>query len=121
MEKAIQEYSLTDLMARIEEIFNENPGPIQGFNAVVQYDVYDQMPSTYQHYFHDGTLTIKEGVQVAPNVTMSLNYDTFKKFVLCKMSGTMALLTGKVKVKGDVSTGLKIESILKKYNLKEPL
>jgi putative sterol carrier protein len=52
---------------------------------------------------------------------MSLNYDTFKKFVLCKISGTMALLTGKVKVKGDVSTGLKIESILKKYNLKEPL
>lgn len=36
MVKAIREYSLEDLMERIEEIFNQNPNPIQGFNAVVQ-------------------------------------------------------------------------------------
>lgn len=51
MAKTIQDYSLADLMDRIEEIFNENPGPIQGFNAIVQYDVTDQVPGTYQHYF----------------------------------------------------------------------
>ncbi|WP_066313956.1 SCP2 sterol-binding domain-containing protein [Bacillus sp. FJAT-29814] len=121
MVKTLQEYSLAELMARIEQIFNENPGPIQGFNAVVQYEVTDQVPSTYQHFFQDGKLTIKEGVEVIPTVALTLNYDTFKKFVLCKMSGSMALLLGKVKVKGDVGTGFKIESILKKYNLKEPL
>lgn len=51
---------------------------------------------------------------------MALSYDNFKKFVLGKQSGTMALLTGKVRAKGDISTGLKIESILRKYNIKEP-
>jgi putative sterol carrier protein len=121
MAKTLQEYKLAELMARIEEIFNENPGPIQGFNAVVQYEVVDQQPSIYQHFFQDGKLKIKEGVEVTPNVSLTLNYDTFKKMFLCKMSGSMALLMGKVKVKGDVSTGFKIESILKKYNLKEPL
>jgi putative sterol carrier protein len=121
MAKAIQEYSLADLMTRIEEIFNENPGPIKGFNAVVQYDVYDQEPATYQHFFQDGKLTIKQGVEAVPNVTMALSYDNFKKFLLGKQSGTMALLTGKVKAKGDLSTGFKIESILRKYNIKEPL
>lgn len=120
MAKAVSEYSLADLMFRIEEIFNENPGPIQGFNAVVQYDVIDQEPSTYQHFFENGKLTIKEGIHVSPNVTMQLTYDNFKKFLLLKQSGTMALMTGKVKVKGEVSTGMKIETILKKYKIKEP-
>lgn len=121
MTKAIEAYSLAGLMERIEEIFNENPGPIKGFEAIVQYDIHGDATGTYQHYFHDGKLTIKEGVEDTPTVTMLLSYDNFKKFLLGKQSGTMALLTGKVKVKGDISTGLKIESILRKYNIKEPL
>jgi putative sterol carrier protein len=120
MAKAIKEYSLADLMERIEEIFNEDPGPIQDFNAVVQYDVHGEEKGTYQHYFQDGKLTIKEGVETTPNCTMQLSYDNFKKFVLGKQSGTMALLTGKVKVLGNLSTGMKIETILRKYNIKEP-
>ena len=120
MAKAINEYSLPDLMERIEEIFNENPEPIKGFNAIVQYDVQGEQTGTYQHYFHDGILTIKEGVEAAPDVTMALSYDNFKKFVLGKQSGAVALLTGKVKAKGDISKGMKIETILRKYNIKEP-
>ncbi|MGG3468345.1 SCP2 sterol-binding domain-containing protein [Neobacillus pocheonensis] len=121
MAKAIQEYSLPELMTRIEEIFNANPDPIKGFEAIVQYDIHGEAEGTYQHYFHDGALTIKEGVDATPNVSMALTYDNFKKFLLGKQSGTMALLTGKVKAKGDISTGMKIESILRKYKIKEPL
>ncbi|MEH7075558.1 SCP2 sterol-binding domain-containing protein [Neobacillus drentensis] len=121
MVKPIDEYSLTDLMHRIEEIFNENPGPLKGFEAIVQYDIHGDKEGTYQHFFHDGKLTIKEGTDASPVVTMQMSYDNFKKSLLGKLSGTMALLTGKVKVKGDVSTGLKIESIVKKYNIKEQL
>ncbi|CAH2716144.1 MULTISPECIES: SCP2 sterol-binding domain-containing protein [Neobacillus] len=120
MAKKVDEYSLADLMIRIEEIFNENPGPIQGFEAIVQYDIHGEAEGTYQHYFHDGKLTIKEGVESTPTVTMALSYDNFKKFLLGKQSGTMALLTGKVKAKGDISKGMKIETILRKYNIREP-
>jgi putative sterol carrier protein len=60
-------------------------------------------------------------VEASPVVTMQMSYDNFKKYLLGKLSGTMALLTGKVKVKGDISTGFKIESIVKKYNIKEQL
>ncbi|HEY2419866.1 MAG TPA: SCP2 sterol-binding domain-containing protein, partial [Neobacillus sp.] len=119
--KAVKEYSLPELMDRIEEIFNENPEPIRGFNAVVQYDVYDVENGTYQHFFKDGKLTIKEGVETdSPDCTMQLSYDNFKKFLLGKQSGTMALLLGKVRVKGSINTGLKIESILQRYHIREP-
>jgi putative sterol carrier protein len=120
MAKAIKEYSLAELMERIEEIFNENPGPIQGFNAVVQYDVYGDEKGTYQHFFENGTLTIKEGVHTKPHCIMQMSYDTFKRSVLNKTNGTLALLTGKVRVIGSVLTGRKIESILLRYNIKEP-
>ncbi|ETI70605.1 SCP2 sterol-binding domain-containing protein [Neobacillus vireti] len=120
MAKKVDDYSLTELMVRIEEIFNENPGPIQGFEAIVQYDIHGEAEATYQHFFHNGKLTIKEGVEATPNVTMALSYDNFKKFLLGKQSGTMALLTGKVKAKGDIGKGMKIETILRKYNIKEP-
>ncbi|WP_040206184.1 SCP2 sterol-binding domain-containing protein [Neobacillus jeddahensis] len=120
MTKAIKDYSLPDLMERIEEIFNENPEPMKGFNAIVQYDVHGEETGTYQHYFQDGKLTIKEGVQTTPDVTMAISYDNFKKFLLGKQSGAVALLTGKVKAKGDIGKGMKIETILRKYNIKEP-
>lgn len=118
MVKAIKEYSLEDLMDRIEEIFNANPEPIRGFNAVVQYDVTGE--GTYQHFFENGTLTIKKGVTTTPDVTMKLDYDNFKKFLLGKQSGTMALLMGKVKVIGNLSIALRIEAILRRYNIREP-
>ncbi len=120
MAKKIDEYSLAELMDRIEVIFNENPEPIKGFEGIVQYEVHGEDEGVYQHTFHDGKLMIKEGVEVEPDVTMSLSYDNFKKFVLCKQSGTMALLTGKVKAKGDLTKGMKIETILRKYKIKEP-
>lgn len=120
MTKAIKEYSLADLMERIEEIFNQNPGPIQGFKAVVQYDVYGEEQGTYQHYFENGKLTIKKGVETTPTCTMQLSYDSFKKFVLGKQSGTMALLTGRVRVLGNLSTAMRIETILRRYNIREP-
>jgi putative sterol carrier protein len=120
MAKAIAEYSLAELMTKIEEIFNEHPELIRGFNAVVQYEVHGEDTGIYQHFFKDGKLTIKEGEETIPDVSMQLSYDTFKKFVLCKLSGTMALMTGKVKAKGNIATGMKIETILRKYNIKEP-
>nr|WP_263323480.1 SCP2 sterol-binding domain-containing protein [Neobacillus sp. Marseille-Q6967] len=107
-------------MGRIEEIFNANPRPIQGFNAVVQYDVHGEEKGTYQHFFQNGKLTIKKGVSTTPHCTMILSYDNFKRFVLCKQSGTMALLTGKVRVLGNLSTAMHIETILRRYNIKEP-
>lgn len=119
--KAIEEYSLSELVEKIAEIINENPEPIQGFNAVVQFEVTDQDPSTYQYYFEDNTLKIMAGVEAEPKVTMQLNYDHFKKFLLGKLSGAMALMTGKVKVKGDITVALKIENILGKYNFKNLL
>ncbi|WP_223589633.1 SCP2 sterol-binding domain-containing protein [Neobacillus bataviensis] len=121
MAKAIQAYTLPELMTKIEEIFNANPDPIKGFEAIVQYDNHGEEEGTYQHFFHDGKLTIKEGSEASPNVPMALSYDNFKQFLLGKQSGTMALLTGKVKAKGDISTGMKIEGILRKYKIKEPL
>jgi putative sterol carrier protein len=120
MVKAIREYSLEDLMERIEEIFNQNPGPIKGFDAVVQYDVYGEEKGTYQHYFKDGKLTIKKGIETTPTCTMQLSYDNFKKFLLGKQSGTMALLTGRVRVLGNLSTAMRIETIVRRYNFREP-
>ena len=120
MTKAVKEYSLEELMDRIEEIFNANPGPIKGFDAIVQYDVHGDEKGTYQHFFKNGKLTIKKGVETTPHCTMQLSYDNFKKFLLGKQSGTMALLTGKVKVLGNLSTAMRIETILRKYNIREP-
>lgn len=120
MAKAVKDYSLPEIMGRIEEIFNEDPEPMKGFNGVVQYDVHSEETGTYQHFFQDGKLTVKKGVEINPDVTMSLSYENFKKFLLGKQSGAVALLTGKVKAKGDISKGMKIETILRKYNIKEP-
>lgn len=49
--------------------------------------------------------------------TLILSNDNFHKFLACKLNGTVAFMTGKLKVNGDMTKALKLESIIKQYDL----
>jgi putative sterol carrier protein len=59
----------------------------------------------------DGTVTVTPG-EAEADARIALSEDTFHKLVARQQSATMALLTGKVKVSGDMGAASKLQKIL---------
>ena len=117
MAKTIEEYSLADLMKKVEEILNDNPEPIKGFIASYQFDLNGEEEGVYRLQFQDGKATVKEGSETPADCNLIMSVTNFRLFLLGKLNGTMAFMTGKLKIKGDIGKALKIESILKQYHV----
>jgi len=120
MSKTIEEYSLAELMKRIEETLNENSGPIEGVSATYLFDISGDDGGAWQLHIKDGSASVKEGADQV-DCTLQMALDVFHQFMQGKLNGTVAFMTGKLKIKGDIGKALKIESILRQYDVKEHL
>jgi putative sterol carrier protein len=103
-----------ELVTKIEKTFNEHPEHFADTNVVYQFDLKDK--GTYQLHLKDGKATIVQDSETKADCLLELDYENFCKFLAGKLNGTMAFMTGKLKVKGDIPKALKLESIVKKYS-----
>jgi putative sterol carrier protein len=121
LSKTIEEYTLQDLVKLIVEILNKNPDPIQGVTAIYQFDIHGEVEESFQLHFQDGGASVNNRQGTPADCTLKMSLANFRLFLLGKLNGTMAFMTGKLKVQGDIGKALKIESILRSYNVKEHL
>jgi putative sterol carrier protein len=121
MAKTIEGYSLSELMNLIETVLNENPTPIESFSASYQFNIEGEEEGVYQLQFDSGKAIVNEQKEPPADCSLSMSLADFHKFLLGKLNGTMAFMTGKLKIKGDLGKAIKIESLLRQYNLKEHL
>ncbi|THE15172.1 SCP2 sterol-binding domain-containing protein [Bacillus timonensis] len=120
MVNEIVNYKLPELMQQIERVINQNPSPIEGVNVIYQFKITGDEEGTFQLYLADGKAKVSEGVEGA-NCTLILSLENFRKFLVGKLNGTSAFMTGKLKIKGDLGKAIKLEGLLREYNLKEQL
>lgn len=116
MPKAIEELTVQETVRKIEHILNENPAPLQGVQAAYQYDITDEEYS-FQLHIKDGVAKVLEEFEERAECVILISYPNFKKMLLGKFSGTAAFMMGKLKVKGDVNKALKVESLLREYDM----
>lgn len=110
--------SLAEMKAYIEEELNRNPAPIKGVNIHYQFHISGEEEDVFQLQLLDGQAKIAQADDAAADCTLIMSADSFRKFLTGKLSGTVAFMTGKLKIKGDIGKAMKLESILKQYNLK---
>lgn len=60
----------------------------------------------------DGGGQVEEGVAEEPDLTVSMTDQTFRALADGKMSATSAFFAGKIKLKGDMSLAMKLQSFL---------
>ncbi|WP_422123297.1 SCP2 sterol-binding domain-containing protein [Planococcus sp. X10-3] len=106
--------TLNETMEQIEKEINKNPEPISGMDTVYQFEIDGE---TYQLQMKDGTAKILEDSVSDPNCTLIMSSDNFHKFLAGKLNGMTAFMTGKLKIQGDMTKALKLESIVKQYDL----
>ncbi len=84
---------------------------IAGMNAVYQFDISGDGGGQWNVALADGNATVAEGTHESPSITISASDENWSKIVAGELNGQTAFLTGKLKIKGDMSLAMKLQSV----------
>jgi putative sterol carrier protein len=107
-------------MPTAQEVFTEmnsrlqtNPEKVKGMNATYQFDLTGD-EATQKHLVLNGeTGEVHDGVAESPNITITMAATDFVDLATGKLDGTMAFMSGKLKIKGDMGLAMKLQNVLR--------
>ncbi|WP_454499016.1 SCP2 sterol-binding domain-containing protein [Brevibacillus parabrevis] len=105
------EATLVELAQKIKA----NPKPIRGFFAVYHFVLGGEENGTYEIKFGNDEATYRLGITEQAGCTLELSDENFIKLVQGKLNPAAALVTGKLKIKGDMGLSLKLQTLLYSY------
>ena len=105
-------------MPTVEEVFAGMPASFQkdaaaGMNAVYQYDITGDGGGKWYATIKEGELEVVKGEHENPNITLTMADEDYLAMIAGNLDGQAAFMTGKLKIKGDMSLAMKLGSIFK--------
>ncbi len=105
-------------MSTIQELFEAMPRAFQqeaakGLNAVYQFDLSGDGGGKWCVEVTDGVLTVSQKEHPTPAVTISATAADYVAIAEGKINRTLAVMSGKMKVKGSMTLALKLQQIFK--------
>lgn len=88
-----------------------NPEKAQGVDATIQFDLSGDNGGMYWLKIDNGTCTSGEGAVADPKLTVSATGDAWYDIASGKANVMQAFMGGKLKVKGDMGLGMKLQSM----------
>jgi putative sterol carrier protein len=103
-------------MPTVKETFDAMAGRFQaskaaGVNATIQYDITGDQGGTWHAVIKDGTCAVNQGAATSPNLTLTMSSQDWLDMLAGKLSGQMAFMSGKLKLKGDMGLAMKVGSL----------
>ncbi|HLF47859.1 MAG TPA: SCP2 sterol-binding domain-containing protein [Methylomirabilota bacterium] len=100
-------------MPTVKETFDLMPSKFRadkatGINATIQYDISGDQGGSWHAVIKDGTCTVNSGPAATPNLTLSMGGQDWLDMIGGKLSGQMAFMSGKLKLKGDMGLAMKV-------------
>ncbi len=110
---------MSDTAAAIKEIFQQMPAFInadaaKGMNSVIQFNLSGDGGGNYYVEIKDGAASVSEGSHASPNMTMTLAASDYVDLISGKLNGQMAFMSGKLKIAGDMSLAMKMQTLFKR-------
>jgi putative sterol carrier protein len=99
----------TDIQARL----SSSAAAAGSTRAAYQFDLSGDEGGAYHIVLDGGTGEAGPGAPDSPNTTISMASSDFVALSTGKLDPTMAFMTGKLKVKGDMGLAMKLQSILR--------
>ncbi|PIR20047.1 MAG: sterol-binding protein [Deltaproteobacteria bacterium CG11_big_fil_rev_8_21_14_0_20_47_16] len=100
------------LEQKIPEKLKAKPDKVKTVNALVNFDISGPTGGQWTLDCTSADACVKAGNDPAAKVTVLMTDSDFVSLIDGKLNAQMAFLTGKLKVKGDMGTALKLGNIL---------
>ncbi len=84
------------------------PEKAAGVSAVIQYEITGEGGGTWNATIKDGKCAVVSGAAASPSLTLTLSGQDWLDMLAGKLSGQMAFMSGKLKLKGDMGLAMKI-------------
>jgi putative sterol carrier protein len=105
--------SFQDIVGNLRtKLEGADPAKIKGMNAVYQFDLSGDNGGVFHVKVADGATDLVEGASDSANITITMSADDFDSLLDGKLNATSAFMAGKLKVKGDMSLAMKLQSLL---------
>ncbi|WP_078381347.1 SCP2 sterol-binding domain-containing protein [Sutcliffiella halmapala] len=92
---------------------NNKPEGIQKLRAIYQFNLEES--GIFQFVFQEGKVEMLEGDNGNPDCILQLSDENMLKMLEGNFNTTMAYMTGKLKIKGDLGLALKLQAALEQY------
>jgi putative sterol carrier protein len=104
-------------MADVAAFFNEVPGKVDkgkigGMKAVYQFVLNGDGGGDWNITVADGALAVAQGRAESPSITLTMDAANFMDLIAGKLNAQTAFLTGKLKIQGDMTLAMKLQSIM---------
>lgn len=93
------------------EKFNQSGAGFGGKNVVYQFDL--DGDKFYQVEVQNDVATFYDHPAKTPDCTIQMSSENLLKLLNGELNPPMAVMTGKIKIKGDISLAMKLQSLLK--------
>ena len=103
----------SEVFTEINNRIQSDPAKTAGMNAVYAFDLGGEQPGQYHISLKDGSADVGEGIPENPNITITMKSEDFVDLATGKLDGTMAFMSGKIKIKGDMGLAMKLQSVLR--------
>jgi putative sterol carrier protein len=103
----------SEVFTEINNRLTSDPSKSAGVNAVYAFDLSGDDGGQYHIALKDGTADVGEGTPENPNITITMKGEDFVDLATGKLDGTMAFMSGKIKIKGDMGLAMKLQSVLR--------
>ena len=88
-----------------------DPEKVKGIDATYQWDITGDGGGKWWAKMNDGTVEVSEGEAANSDITLTVDAESWMDIVNGKLNGQMAFLTGKLKIQGDMTLAMKLQSI----------
>jgi putative sterol carrier protein len=104
--------AVSNVMEAVEAMKSRfNAGAASGMNAVYQVNLSGAEPGSYYLAINDGQLETAEGTHDSPNITINMASNDFVAMTNGQLNPTMAYMSGKLKIAGDMGLAMKMQNI----------
>jgi putative sterol carrier protein len=104
--------AITSVQDVLDNIGRLDPSRIEGINAVMLFDLSGEGGGKWTATLADGKATVEEGETATPSMTLSMAAQDLVAISTGELNAVAAFMQGKIKVSGDMSLAMRLQSIL---------